>query len=391
MTVTTKPTALNASALEVHATQNPKPVPSPDAPELAALETFTDHMITVKWSASQGWENPKLVPFAPLPLYPSTSVFQYATACYEGMKVFRGFDGRLRLFRPSYNCHRMLASATRISLPTFDPAELEKLIVKYCALEAPRWLPKDRVGNALYVRPTMIATDSSIGFTIPRKALLCIFMVYWPAPIISQNPTEKTGAKLITSGQSSVRAWPGGTGAAKISANYGPALFEHGIAKQQGYDQVLWLYGADRQVTEAGSTNFFAIFKKAENEFEIATPPIDGDSLILAGGTRRSIIELSNVLFGPNGTAAGVERCTTTERVITMGEIEKAADDGRLVAAFVVGTAFWVQSVQEINSAGKIIKLEVERPHIRMLRDMLAGIMYGKEPSKWPVIVDEAA
>ncbi|KAL7963530.1 aminotransferase [Trichoderma compactum] len=103
---------------------------------------------------------------------PSASALQYATHCFEGMKVFRGYDGRLRLFRPLYNCERMLKSATRISLPAFDPRELLKLIHKLCKLEALKWLPRDKPGSALYLRPTMIGSDSSLGFKVPEEAQL---------------------------------------------------------------------------------------------------------------------------------------------------------------------------------------------------------------------------
>jgi branched-chain amino acid aminotransferase len=61
-------------------------------------------------------------------IYSVASCLHYATQCFEGMKVYRGFDGKLRLFRPDKNCQRMVVSSTRVALPAFDPKELEKLI-----------------------------------------------------------------------------------------------------------------------------------------------------------------------------------------------------------------------------------------------------------------------
>lgn len=128
----------------------------------------------------------------------------------------------------------MLKSAARISLPLFDPQELLKLIHKLCELEAPKWLPKNKPGSALYLRPTIIGSDSSLGFKVPDEAQLYIFMIYWPAPkpgAINGGAMSQAGVRLLASRESAVRAWPGGTGAAKVGGNYGLALAEHAFGK----------------------------------------------------------------------------------------------------------------------------------------------------------------
>ncbi|KKP07685.1 hypothetical protein THAR02_00221 [Trichoderma harzianum] len=270
--VESSPAPLDASRLEINAVPNPNPALDVDNPDILNIKAFTDRMITASWTGERGWSNPQVVPYGLISLMPSASALQYATQCFEGMKVFRGYDGRLRLFRPLYNCERMLKSATRISLPAFDPRELLKLIRKLCELEAPKWQPKDKPGSVLYLRPTMIGSDSSLGFKVPEEAQLYIFMVYWPAP----NPvTVNAGTRLLASSMSAVRAWPRGTGSAKVGGNYGPALAEHGLAKKQGYDQVLWLFGPDRQITEAGAMNIFVIWKTLSGALQVVTPPLD--------------------------------------------------------------------------------------------------------------------
>jgi branched-chain amino acid aminotransferase len=67
---------------------------------------------------------------------PSSSVLHYGTSCFEGIKAYRGYDGKLRLFRLQLNCERFLKSSLRVGLPAFDPKELEKLITAFAALEA---------------------------------------------------------------------------------------------------------------------------------------------------------------------------------------------------------------------------------------------------------------
>ncbi|KAH8424745.1 uncharacterized protein LDX57_002488 [Aspergillus melleus] len=193
------------------------------------------------------WADPELVPYGATPMMPTASVFHYSTACFEGMKVYRGHDGQVRLFRPQYNCARMLASALRIGLPEFDPVELLGLIRELCAIECPKWLPKERAGECLYIRPTLIGTDASLGFQVPREAMLFIVISFWPNPKPERPlgkgerepaPQRKT-LRLFASREGTVRDWPGGTGSAKISANYGPSLLAHGDAKSKGFDQVL--------------------------------------------------------------------------------------------------------------------------------------------------------
>jgi branched-chain amino acid aminotransferase len=113
-------------------------------------------MITAIWKSTTGWEDPELRPYGNLSLAPTASVLHYATECFEGMKMYRGYDGKLRLFRPDANCKRMLMSSTRIALPGFDPKELERLIFALISVDGPKWLPK--AGTFLYLRPTMIGS-----------------------------------------------------------------------------------------------------------------------------------------------------------------------------------------------------------------------------------------
>lgn len=191
---------LDASKLRLSPITNPKPVPSPESKDIAALKATTDRMIVVSWTAGGGWSCPEAIPYGPLSLMPTTSALHYATECFEGMKAFRGYDGLIRLFRPLYNCQRMLASASRVSLPEFDPRELLELIRKLCALEGAKWLSEP--GSSLYIRPSLIGSDSSLGFKVPDEALLYIFLIYWPKgtpePSMAKTPSME-GLKLLSS------------------------------------------------------------------------------------------------------------------------------------------------------------------------------------------------
>lgn len=318
---------LDASKLKFTRTTTPMAVPEPNDPIIATSSQCTDHMITAVWKSSTGWEAPELKPYGNLSLAPTASVLHYATECFEGMKMYRGYDGKLRLFRPDCNCNRMLISATRIALPAFDPKQLEKLIMAMIAVDGPKWLP--RPGTFLYLRPTMIGSSAALGVGAPKEATLFVIATFFP------SLDQPKGMKLLAS-QNGVRAWPGGFGYAKVGANYGPTLMANSEARARGYDQVLWLLNGT--VTEAGASNFFVIWRAKETgKLQLVTAPL-GDKIILDGVTRRSILQLSRERL-TSTSKSGLEPFEIVERNFTMGDIVEAVEEGRIVEAFAAGTA----------------------------------------------------
>jgi branched-chain amino acid aminotransferase len=263
---------------------------------------------------------------------PTASVLHYATECFEGMKAYRGYDGKLRLFRPEMNCKRMLKSSTRIALPAFDPVELQKLIEKLVAVDGPKWLPEENRGSFLYIRPAMIGTAPAIGVQRPAEALFFVVAVLFPPVLVSP-----TGMKLLASKDDMCRAWPGGFGNAKVGANYGPSLIAQGEARERGYDQILWLFGKEGEVTEAGASNFFVLWRNKEGRLELITAPLH-DGIILEGVTRASVLGLARERLTGNALE-GVEPVDVVERKFTMDEVLQAYEEGRLVEAFGCGTA----------------------------------------------------
>ena len=285
---------------------------------------------------------------------PTASVLHYATECFEGMKFYRGYDGRLRLFRPDRNCRRMLESASRIALPAFIPDELQRLIEKLVSVDGGKWLPKEKPGEFMYLRPTMIANGAALGVQKPKEALLFIIACCFPAidgargtqrvdPIHTAvsntngiKNMSKPGLKLLASKEDMFRAWPGGFGYAKLGANYGPSLIAQAEAKQRGFDQILWLFGSQCDVTEAGASNFFIVWRTRDGRMQLVTAPLD-DKIILDGVTRRSVLDLARTRLSRSWE--NIEGLEIIERNYTMSELEEAVEEGRLVEAFVAGTA----------------------------------------------------
>ncbi|KAK5675962.1 hypothetical protein LTS10_011251 [Elasticomyces elasticus] len=395
---------LDASLMTTTLTKSPKAVPEFDGPEAKAQKTMTDHMVTVSWTVEHGWAAPELKPYGPLSIMPSASVLHYATECFEGLKLYRGYDGRLRLFRCSRNCARMCRSASRIALPDFDPKELEKLIIALCAQDGPRWLPKDQAGCFLYIRPTMIGTDSALGVQRPREALLYVILSCFPdmskslaspAPPAMQGEANgaakaSPGLRLIASSEDTIRAWPGGFGYAKVGANYGPSLVAQGEAKAKGFDQVLWLFGSDDYVTEAGASNFFVVVReKTSGRLQLITAPLE-ERMILEGVTRASVLDLARERLSKSED--GAEALEVSEKRFTMKEMIEAHDEGRLMEAFAAGTAFFIAPVSIIHFRGKDIELPMgdsNGVYARRIKQWLSNIMYGKQEHEWGVVVEE--
>ncbi|KAM3425137.1 Branched-chain-amino-acid aminotransferase [Cercospora zeina] len=389
---------LDASLLMTTLHSNPRPLPSPSSAEVRLLEYHTDHMIIASWNVSTGWSCPSLQPYGPIPLAPSASALHYATQCFEGLKLFRGPDGRLRLFRPIENCERMRTSAARVALPDFDASELEKLIVALCSYEAPKWLPKDQGEGSLYIRPTLVGTDTALATLRPRSAILFIFLTVFPKITSSITGPEATPKpevprkrlmKLLASDKDQMRAWPGGYGNTKVGANYGPTLHLQDQAKASGYDQILWLFGPEGYVTEAGASNFFIVLRVDERKWQLVTAPVE-DGLILPGITRASILHFARERLQPAvGDAIQID---VVERQLTMGEIFTAHAQGNVVEAFISGTALFITPVGVICADGQDLEINGDPVNgvscSQIIRSGLIGIMNGTEDHDWALLVE---
>jgi branched-chain amino acid aminotransferase len=359
-------------------------------------------MITCEWSAQTGWSAPKMGPYGPLSLAPTASVLHYATECYEGMKLYRGRDQRLRIFRPDLNAKRFRRSSIRCTLPDFDPEEMVKLIVALCAIDGPKFLPKDPLrelpdagpnfiaNRLLYIRPTMIGTDPDLGIKPPQTAMLFIIISSFPSMDTLYLSRPAPGLRLLASPSDAVRAWPGGCGAAKLGANYGPSLLAQSDAMRQGYDQVLWLYsqpgstdpGEQGRVTEAGASNFFVVWRTRQGALELCTAPTS-DGTILEGVTRQSVLDLGaqrlEAALKQEGVLAPEEHLEVNERWFTMADVLEATKEGRLLEAFAAGTAVGTPPQHMCTSANQRLNSTLL---LRWLRFTIKALMLICRPLK---------
>lgn len=229
----------------------------PDDPtKLLFGHKFTDHMFTVEWDLKNGWQKPKIGPFKQLSIHPAAKVLHYSMELFEGMKAYHGVDNKARLFRPDLNALRMQKSSVRSALPSFDRDEFIACLKKFVSIEK-NWIPKSNAAS-LYLRPTLIGTEPALGVSSSNNALFFIIA----SPI---GPYFPTGFKPVTllADSKYIRAFPGGVGNCKVGSNYGPTIYVNLEAQKLGCQQVLWLFGKEENLTEAGTMNIFMVI---ENE-----------------------------------------------------------------------------------------------------------------------------
>src|SRR3990167_6753282 len=345
------------------ATSRPKPKDS----ELGFGQIFTDHMFVADFQEEKGWYDPRVEPYGPIPLDPAAAVLHYAQAIFDGLKAFRGADGKVRLFRPQKHVQRMNHSAAQMCIPPLDPEMALRSLVTLVGIERD-WVPKT-VGTSLYVRPTIIASEAFLGVR-PAKSYIYFVIL---SPVGAYYPEGMAPVKIRVE-EKYVRAVEGGLGGAKTGANYAASLMAADEAKRAGFTQVLYLDGVHRKyIDEVGTMN---IMVKIGDE--VITPPLTGT--VLPGVTRDSVL----TLLRNWGLRA-------SERQVGIDEVMAAHRAGTLTEVWGTGTAAVISPVGELAYKGEKMVINGGKigPLTQRLYDAIVGIQYGQapDPHGWTVEV----
>jgi branched-chain amino acid aminotransferase len=345
-----------APSIRIDKTTSPRPRPA--AADLGFGKHFTDHVFFMDWTAGRGWHDPRVAPYAPIALDPAAAALHYGQEMFEGLKAFRMASGDLHLFRLDAHVARMGRGAPRLCMPAPDP-ELMAAGIREVVRVDRDWVPSEP-GTALYIRPTLIATEAFLGVRPSNKYLFFVIL----SPVGSYYGGGMRPVKIwIERGQT--RAAPGGLGGVKAAANYAASLSAAIGAKERGYEQVLWLDAKNHEhLEEVGTMNLFVRIGD-----ELATAPL-GDT-ILAGVTRDCVLTLAREM--------GI---TVRERPISVRELVEASDKGTLREVFGTGTAAVISPVGELAFEGA--KISVNDGKIgevaQRLYDAITGIQAGTAP-----------
>ena len=146
-----------------------------------------------------------------------------------------------------------------------------------------------------------VSTDKTLGVKTPSSSKL--FAIVNPTTLVPKNLKLKCSINMC-------KAWPLGHGSYRVSSNFGPLIPTILDAKNNGFDDVLWLL--DGYIKEMTQINVFTYWKSRYGQLELVTPPNDG--CIFNGSVRKSVIEMA----GEIEKETGVKVC---ERNVSIDEM----------------------------------------------------------------------
>jgi len=338
----------------------------PSHPPLGFGRVFADTMLLGRYKEGKGWHELACVPRQNLSLDPAAAVLHYGQSLFEGLKAFHGHDGKVRVFRLDAHLARMQGGTARLAMPSLDIPKMRESILDLLS-RTKAAIPRGK-NESLYLRPLLIADEGFLGV---RPAKDYIFLVLL-SPVGDYYEGGMRPLRIWVEHEH-VRAAPGGLGAVKTSANYAASLSAAHRAKENGFDQVLWLDAVERRyLEEVGTMNLFLRIGD-----EVITPPLDGGT-ILGGITRASSLTLLRE-WGVN----------VSERRITIDEVAEAAKKGELKEVFGTGTAAVVAPVGELVHGKDRIQVGTESTICDRLRAAITGMQYGtvEDQHGWITVV----
>lgn len=324
---------------------------------------ISDHMLVADYKNGT-WGEPKVVPYGELLMTPAILALHYGQTIFEGMKAFKMNDGAISIFRVQRHYQRLLKSAERMCMPAIS----EELFTSglHALVETDqKWVPSGE-GYSLYIRPLMFATESKLGVKISEQYKFVIMTC--PAGPYFTKPIRVKVEEVY------VRAAEGGTGFAKCAGNYGGAFYPTQLAREQGFDQVLWTDAIEHKyIDESGAMNVMFVMNG-----KLVTPKLT--SALLDGVTRNSILTLAKDLGMP-----------TEERRVSLDDLIDGFKNGTLTEAFGAGTAAVVSQIATINIHGKDFNLpSIDSTSFQQrVKQKLSNLRTGAEPDAhgWNYII----
>ena len=324
----------------------------------------TDYNVRISYKDGK-WGEPELTQDEYISVHMSAPCLHYGVESFEGLKAFRGADGKVRLFRPDENGKRFAATARKLcmaELPVETFVEMCRMVVK--ANE--RFVPPYGTGATLYLRPLEIGMGAFLGVHPAKEFMVCVFV----SPVGAYFKEGIKPIRVIVNPDYD-RAAPHGTGAAKVGGNYAASMLPGKIAHDRNFSDVIYLDPATHtKIEEVGSANFFGI--TADNEFITPLSPS-----ILPSITKFSLLYLAENRFGMKAIQGDVK----------IAELDKFVEAGACGTAAVITPIGGVQHGDDFH----VFYSETEvGPVTRKLYDELTGIQFGdvEAPEGWIVKVD---
>ena len=324
----------------------------------------TDYNIRCNYS-NGAWGELEVSDSEHLSIHMAATCLHYGQEAFEGLKAFRGKDGKIRIFRMDENAKRLQDSCVGTMMAELPIDKFEEAVVKAVKLNE-RFVPPYESGAALYIRPFLFGTGAQVGV---KPALEYMFIIF----VTPVGPYFKGGFQTtpFVIMREFDRSAPLGMGKYKVGGNYAASLVAGAKAHELGYSNVFYLDAVDKKyIDECGAANFFGI---KNNTY--VTPK---SSSILPSITNKSLMVLAEEM------GMKVEcRQIPVEELATFEE------------AGACGTAAVISPIERIDDYDEKISYIFSKdgkpgPISEKLYKMLRGIQYGDEPDKygWVTIVE---
>ena len=316
----------------------------------------TDHMMVCDYK-NGAWETPKVVPYQPITLDPSSKIFHYGQSVFEGMKAYKDTDNNVWLFRPLENQKRLNISSKRLAIPEIPEAYFMEGLKALLKVDQ-QWIPQTE-GSSLYIRPFVFATGKGFHAS-PANEYKFIIACAPSGPYFS-------GKVKVLIEEKYSRSANGGVGFAKAGGNYAGQFYPTQLAVAKGYNQVIWTDDNSHEyIEEAGAMNIFIRI----NDTLITSPTSDR---ILDGITRKSLIEL-----------AKDEGINVEVRKITVKEVVEASKNGSLMEMFGAGTAAVISPISAFGFQENDYELpELDNSYAALLKKRITDIQYNRAEDKF--------
>ena len=298
-------------------------------------------------------------------MHMAATCLHYGQEAFEGLKAFRGKDGKIRVFRLDENAARLQSTCRGILMPELSTEKFRDAILKVIKLNE-RFVPPYESGASLYIRPLLIGTGAHVGVHPASEYMFIVFVT----PV---GPYFKGG--FSTNPYVIIRQYdrsaPLGTGVYKVGGNYAASLRANKMAHDMGYSCEFYLDAKEKKyIDECGAANFFGI---KNNTY--VTPL---STSILPSITNKSLMTLAEEMG-----------LTVERRQIPEEELDTFEEAGAC------GTAAVISPIQRIDDPEKnrsyIISKDGKPGKIcTQLYNKLRAIQYGDEPDKygWVTIVE---
>ncbi len=323
----------------------------------------TDHMFVCDYKDGK-WQQPKIMPYQNISLDPSARIFHYGQSVFEGMKAYKDDNGQVWLFRPLENQKRINISSKRLAMPEFPEEYFMEGLKTLLQIDS-EWIPTTK-GSSLYIRPFVFATGNGFHAS-PADAYKFIIACSPSGPYFS-------GKVKVLIEEKYARSANGGVGFAKAGGNYAGQFYPTQLAKEKGYQQVIWTDDNTHEyIEEAGAMNVFVRI----GDTLLTCPTSDR---ILDGITRKSILEI-----------AKDEGIKIEVRKIAVKELIEASHNGTLKEMFGAGTAAVISPISGFGFREKDYELpEIENSYASRFKKRITDIQYNRAEDKfgWRYLVE---